>query len=95
MHTFLNVCPDFTGEEGETTAVEVGRIKLHYFKKDGAQMNWAERARECTLHLNCSKSEQGQFRARIIIRTKETKIVVFNALLWPSMVAAQVRNSQL
>eukprot|EP01045_Picozoa_sp_COSAG04_P035877 COSAG04_NODE_8478_length_969_cov_0.745977_1_plen_59_part_10 len=56
-------------------------MRLYHFR-DG---NWSERARECSLHLNASQ-ENGAYKARIVIRTKETKVVVFNASLWPTVI---------
>ena len=72
-----------TGEESESCLQKVERVRLYHFR-DG---NWSERARECTLHLNETKGngDGSSYRARIVIRTKETKSLVFNASLWPSM----------
>lgn len=72
-----------TGEESESCLQKVERVRLYHFR-DG---NWSERARECTLHLNETNgnSDGSGYRARIVIRTKETKSLVFNASLWPTM----------
>jgi hypothetical protein len=75
-----------TGEESERCLQKVERVRLYHFR-DG---NWSERARECTLHLNetigsTNSSGGSGYRARIVIRTKETKTLVFNASLWPKM----------
>ncbi len=72
-----------TGEESESCLQKVERVRLYHFR-DG---NWSERARECTLHLNETQGNGSgsAYRARIVIRTKETKSLVFNASLWPTM----------
>ena len=72
-----------TGEESESCLQKVERVRLYHFR-DG---NWSERARECTLHLNETNvnGSGSTYRARIVIRTKETKSLVFNASLWPTM----------
>ena len=77
-----------TGEESEKILKKVDRVRLYHFR-DG---NWSERARECSLHLNASQ-ENGAYKARIVIRTKETKVVVFNASLWPTVSNHAIRHS--